>query len=100
MICEENNMGNISKNQCREFFEAVKNELSLDIDCDFTPASPSICLGDKILLCENDIQYPWFTKQMILHEITHHLAPEAKTHGTAFHKKFTELVNRFLAGIT
>ena len=97
-INEENNMGNISHKQCLTFFQAIKKELGLAIGFDFTPATPSICLGDKILLCENDIQYPWFTKQMILHEITHHLTPDDNAHGTKFHKKYAELVNRFLAG--
>ena len=94
---EENNMGNISKEQCLTFFRAVKDELALDIGFEFTPATPSICLGDKILLSDNDINYPWFTKQMILHEITHHLVPEDKTHGTRFHQKYAQLVGRFLA---
>ena len=35
---------------------------------------------------------------MILHEIAHHLVPEDNSHGTRFHKKYAELVNRFLAG--
>jgi len=95
---EKNNMGNISKEQCLEFFQAVKAELVLGIGFEFTSTTPSICLGDKILLCENDIQYPWFTKQMILHEIAHHLEPDDKFHGVRFHKKYAELVNRFLAG--
>jgi len=98
MEIAENNMGNISKAQCRRFFGAVKKELTLDIGFGITPTAPSICLGNKILLCENDIQYPWFSKQMILHEITHHLIPEDKVHGSRFHGKYAELVNRFLAG--
>ena len=95
---EENNMGNIAKKQCLEFFRMVREELKLDLDFGFTLAAPSICLGTKILLCENDIQYPWFTKQMILHEITHHLVPEDHKHGSRFHRKYAELVNIFLAG--
>lgn len=98
-INEENNMGNISHDQCRKFFNAVKAELGLEgFGFKFTPATPSICFGDYMLLCENDVGYPWFTKQMILHEITHHLVPEDNSHGNRFHKKYAELVTRFLGG--
>lgn len=99
MICEENNMGNLDAKQAEDYFNAVVAELELsDFGFGITTAG-SICMGDKILIDERDLQYPWFTKQMILHEITHHLAPEARKHGTLFHRVFAELVNRFLGGV-
>lgn len=98
LFCEENNMGNMDAQQAEAYFNAVKEDLGLSIGFAVTPTAPSICLGDKILLCENDLQYPWFTKMMILHETTHHLTPEDHRHGTTFHHKFAELVLRFLAG--
>ncbi len=94
----ENNMGNMNDEQAGVFFEMVRSELGLDLEFGITPTSPSICLGSKILICENDLQYPWFTKQMILHEITHHLIPNDHTHGSSFHKKYAELVGIFLGG--
>ena len=98
---EENNMGDMDAKQAKAFFNAVRAELDLgDFGFGITPASPSICLGDKILICKKDLHYPWFTKQMILHEIAHHLVPEDTSHGTRFHRKFAELVSRFLAGFT
>ena len=99
MKIEENNMGNMGAKQAGQFFNLVATELGLvNFGFGITPVSPSICLGDKILLCDKDLDYPWFTKQMILHEIAHHLMPEDNSHGTRFHKKYAELVNRFLAG--
>lgn len=98
MIIEENNMGNMDATQAEEFFVNVKDELNLrDFSFGITAAG-SICLGDRILIDERDLQYPWFTKQMILHEIAHHLSPSDKTHGTSFHRKYAELVYKFLAG--
>lgn len=94
----ENNMGNMDATQAEGFFNDVKAELELsDFGFGITTAG-SICMGDKILIDERDLNYPWFTKQLILHEIAHHLVPEDMTHGTRFHKKYAELVNRFLAG--
>ena len=97
-IATENNMGNMDAGQAEEFFNSVKAELGLgELGFGITTAG-SICMGDKILIDEKDLHYPWFTKQMVLHEIAHHLAPEDSTHGTRFHKKYAELVSRFLAG--
>lgn len=98
MKADENNMGNMDAVQAKRFFGGVRDDLGIDgFGFEVTPTAPSICLGDKILLCENDLQYPWFTKMMILHEITHHLVPEDYTHGTQFHKKFGHLVLKYLA---
>lgn len=92
-------MGNMDATQAEEFFNAVKAELGLsDFGFGITTAG-SICMGDKILIDERDLQYPWFTKQLILHEIAHHLSQGDYMHGTTFHKKYAELVNRFLAGL-
>jgi hypothetical protein len=92
-------MGNMDGRKAETWFNAVKAELGLSkLGFDITPTSPSICLGDKILICEKDLHYPWFTKQVILHEISHHLVPIDKTHGTAFHKVYAGLVSQFLAG--
>lgn len=95
---EENNMGNMNATQAEEFFNIVKEELGLaDFGFGITTAG-SICLGNKILIDKKDLHYPWFTKQIILHEIAHHIVPEARTHGSQFHRKYAELVDRFLAG--
>lgn len=99
MKIEENNMGNMDAKQAKRFFNEVAAELDLgDFGFGITTAG-SICMGDRILIDEKDLQYPWFTKQLILHEITHHIAPEARTHGSAFHRKYAELVSRFLGGV-
>jgi len=96
MFSEENNIGNMDAKQARKF--AVRAELGLsDFGFGITTAG-TICMGDKILIDKRDLHYPWFTKQLILHEIAHHLSPEDDRHGTRFHKKYAELVNRFLAG--
>ena len=96
---EENNMGTMDAVQAKDFFNMVKEDLGLnDFGFSITTAG-SICLSDKMLIDERDLQYPWHTKHMILHEITHHLAPEAKMHGSQFHRVYAELVNRFLAGL-
>ena len=98
MEVEENNMGNMDAKQAERFFNDVKDALNLeDFGFGITTAG-SICLSDKILIDERDLHYPWYTKQMILHEIAHHLAPQDNSHGTGFHKKYAELVMRFLAG--
>ena len=98
MIIEENNMGNMDAVQAKDFFNTVKGELNIsDFGFGITTAG-SICLGGRILIDERDLSYPWFTKQTILHEITHHLVPGDMSHGTRFHKKYAELINRFLAG--
>ena len=99
MTTEENNMGNMDATQAEDFFWVVSNSLNLGGGFGFgITMAGSICLGDKILIDERDLSYPWHTKQMILHEITHHLIPDDKTHGTKFHKKYAELISRFLAG--
>lgn len=99
VIIEENNMGNMDAMQAEKFFNNVKDELNLGgFNFGITTAG-SICLKDRILIDKRDLNYPWFTKQMILHEIAHHLAPEDKTHGVKFHRKYAELVNKFLAGV-
>ena len=98
MNIEENNMGNMDALQARDFFGEVRAELKLGDKFGFgITTAGSICLDDRILIDEKDLSYPWFTKQMILHEIAHHLAPNDKTHGTRFHGKYAVLVNRFLA---
>lgn len=95
---EENNMGNMDAEQAGDFFNIVRDGLGLtNLGFRVTPTAPSICLGDKILLCEKDLNYPWFTKQMILHEISHYLVRDDRTHGTRFHSKYAELVIQFLA---
>ncbi len=96
---EENNMGNMTAEQAVKFFHMVKESQGLTgLEFDITPISPSIYLGYKILLCESDLQYPWFTKMMILHEFAHHFAPQDTTHGTQFHREFGRLVVKYLAG--
>lgn len=98
-MIEENNMGNMDAIQARDFFWVVSDCLKLGGNFGFgITTAGSICLDDRILIDERDLNYPWHTKQMILHEITHHLIPEDRSHGTKFHKKFAELVGRFLAG--
>lgn len=98
-MIEENNIGNMDAIQARDFFWAVSDSLKLGGDFGFgITTAGSVCLGDKILIDERDLNYPWFTKQMILHEITHHLVPEDTKHGTRFHRKYAELVNSFLVG--
>lgn len=98
MIVEENNMGNMGATQAEDYFNAIVAELGL-VDFGFgITTSGSICLKDKILIDERDLQYPWHTKHMILHELTHHLVPEDNFHGIRFHKKYADLVSRFLAG--
>lgn len=98
MTTKENNMGNMSQEEAIEFFSQVKDSLGESVSLDFTTAG-SICIGDTIFLDYRDLQYPWYTKQMILHEIAHHLVPEDYTHGTKFHQKYAYLVSRFLAGM-
>ena len=92
----ENNMGNMDATQAEEYFNTVKSQLNLGLGFGITTAG-SICLRDRILIDERDLNYPWFTKQLILHEIAHYLTREDNSHGTRFHKKYAELVNRFLA---
>jgi len=96
---DENNMGNMNAKQAEEFFNMVRDDLGLkDFGFGITTAG-SICLPDKILIDERDLQYPWHTKHMILHELTHHIAPNAKLHGTRFHMEYANLVLRYLAGV-
>ena len=95
---EENNMGNMDATQAEGYFNIVRDKLSLGNFGFGVTTAGSICLGNKILIDERDLGYPWFAKQMILHEITHHLVPEDNSHGTRFHKKYAELVSEFLAG--
>lgn len=95
---EENNMGNMDASQAEQFFSEVRNSLELGNFGFGITTGGSICLGDKILIDERDLGYPWHTKQMILHEVTHHLVPKDTTHGTRFHSKYAELVSRFLGG--
>ncbi len=100
MTRQENNMGNMDAIDARDFFWAVSDELGLGGNFGFgITTAGSICIGDKILIDERDLNYPWFAKQLILHEIAHHLTPNDNTHGTRFHKVYSELVNKFLAGI-
>ena len=91
-------MGNMDALQAEAFFCTVRDDLGLSSFGFGITTAGSICLNDKILIDERDLHYPWHTKHTILHEITHHLTPQDKTHGTEFHRKYAELVNRFLAG--
>jgi len=98
LFCEENNMGNMSAEQAEEYFNAVVAKLELgNFGFGITTAG-SICMGDKILIDEKDLQLPWFTKQLVLHEIAHHLTQDDRRHGTRFHRTFAVMVDRFLAG--
>jgi hypothetical protein len=38
----------------------------------------------------------WETKQYILHEITHIFCPNDNHHGKEFHKKYSELIIKFM----
>lgn len=96
---EENNMGNMSKAEVVDFFTCVTADLGLVLALEFTPTSPSIYLGDKILFCEKDLNgYKWQAKERILHEIAHHFEVGKRQHGTNFYKVYAELISRYLAG--
>jgi len=92
---KDNNMGNITVEQAESFFNAIILELGITLQFEITDAG-SICIKDKIFIDKKDLQYPWFTKQLILHEIAHYLVPDDYIHGTRFHEKYAELVERFL----
>lgn len=100
IFAEENNMGNMDAQQAEAYFNAVVLDLGINkLKFQLTTAG-SVCLGINVYIDNKDLQYPWFTKQLILHEITHYLEPQAKTHGTLFHARYALLVKRYLAGIT
>ncbi len=99
MTNAENNMGNMSKDEAIEFFNAVKEDLHEPIRLEFTDAG-SICIKDTIFLDYRDLQYPWYTKQMVLHEVAQYLEPDDMMHGTRFHYSFANLIQKYLGNGT
>lgn len=88
-------MGAVTRQQIEAFWSSVKRELSLSQTFAWTPAEPSICLDDRILLRESLVgRYPWEAYQEVLHEATHALCGGG--HGRTFHDTFASLILRHL----
>ncbi|KKM81337.1 hypothetical protein LCGC14_1330840 [marine sediment metagenome] len=94
-----NNMGNMSKKEVRFFFNSVISELGIDLKLEFTPTAPSIYLGDKILICTQDLNdYKWAVKERVLHEIAHHFEKGKRTHGKNYYRAYVKLLGEFMVG--
>ena len=92
-------MGTISKEEVADFFDYVTSELGIVLALEFTSTSPSIYLGDKVLLCERDLgDYKWAVKERILHEIAHHFEEGRRMHGSNYYKEYVRLLARFMVG--
>ena len=98
MKVAEDNMGTMDASQARRFFREVTNELDLGYLAFHITTAGSVYIDGSIFIDKKDLHYPWYTKQLILHEIAHHLSPKDFSHGTAFHKQYAKLINTFLVG--
>ena len=103
----DSNMGNMTREEVVEFFDAVTADLGVDIALEFTPTAPSIYLTGgqlenqpKILFCTNDLEGDkWQVKERVLHEIAHHYEEGKRCHGPNFYGPYAQLVARYLGKI-
>ncbi len=93
-----NNMGCMSKLEIEDFARIVLQECGYACTMKWTTAG-DILIGDTIFIDESHIdEYPWQAKQVVLHEIAHiDTWPQDDRHGELFHRRYAELVLRFLA---
>ncbi|KKL98737.1 hypothetical protein LCGC14_1821380 [marine sediment metagenome] len=92
-----NNMGCMGESEIEDFAETVLRKCGYVHAMKWTTAG-DILIGDTIYIDESHInEYPWQVKQVVLHEIAHiDTWPQDDRHGELFHKRYAELVLRFL----
>ena len=91
------NMGNMSKAEVIDFFANITDDLDVVLSLEFTPTSPSIYLGSKIMFSEKDLNgYKWQVKERLLHEIAHHYERGQRNHGSNFYREYIKLLNKFM----
>ncbi len=96
-----NNIGCMSKVQIENFAAMVLQQCGYLYTMKWTAAG-DIMIEPFIYIDERHIdEYPYIVKERVLHEIAHiDTHPQDDRHGEIFHRKYAELVNRFLAGYT
>ena len=91
------NMGAVTKAEVEDFAHHALAVAAPTAVMEWTPASPSICLGNKILIREDLVgQYPWQAKEEVLHEMAH--LNGLSGHGMAFYEVYIALLKQFMVG--
>ena len=94
-----NNIGCMSKAEIEDFATMVLKECDYPYTMKWTTAG-DIVIEPFIYIDERHInEYPYMAKERVLHEVAHiDTHPQDDRHGELFHRRYAELVNRFLAG--
>lgn len=94
-----NNIGCMSKSEIEDFATMVLEECGYPYTMKWTTAG-DIVIEPFIYIDERHIdEYPYMVKERVLHEVAHiDTHPQDDRHGELFHRRYAELVNRFLAG--
>ncbi|KKK60662.1 hypothetical protein LCGC14_3022130, partial [marine sediment metagenome] len=94
-----NNIGCMGKTEIEDFATMVLRECGYSYTMKWTTAG-DIVIKPFVYIDESHInEYPYIVKERVLHEVAHiDTWPQDDRHGELFHRKYAELVNRFLAG--